>query len=54
MTAEKLGEIDRRIAEPNGVQKMPGHLGDTGHDDACPGCPIIDGLPGGTTTRFKG
>lgn len=46
ITTEKLGEIDRKIAELTGLREMLGHLVETCHGDARPECPIIDGLSG--------
>ena len=43
---EKLGEIDRKIAELTGLREMLGQLVETCHGDARPECPIIDGLSG--------
>ena len=43
---EKLGEIDRKIAELTGLRQMLGHLVTTCHGDARPDCPILDGLSG--------
>lgn len=45
---EKLGEIDRKIAELTGLREMLGHLVENCHGDARPECPIIDGLSGKT------
>lgn len=44
IATEKLGEIDRKIAELTGLREMLGHLVKTCHGDARPECPIIDGL----------
>ncbi|RDW14256.1 Cu(I)-responsive transcriptional regulator [Paracoccus thiocyanatus] len=46
IATEKLGEIDRKIAELAGLREMLGHLVETCHGDARPECPIIDGLSG--------
>lgn len=46
IATEKLGEIDRKIAELTGLREMLGHLVETCHGDARPECPIIDGLSG--------
>lgn len=46
IATEKLGEIDRKIAELTGLRKMLGHLVANCHGDARPDCPIIDGLSG--------
>lgn len=43
---EKLGEIDRKIAELTGLRELLGHLVENCHGDARPDCPIIDGLSG--------
>lgn len=43
---EKLGEIDRKIAELTGLREMLGHLVEHCHGDGRPECPIIDGLSG--------
>jgi len=48
IATEKLGEIDRKIAELTGLREMLGHLVATCHGDARPECPIIDGLSGKT------
>jgi len=48
IATEKLGEIDRKIAELTGLREMLGHLVETCHGDARPECPIIDGLSGKT------
>ncbi|MEO3385101.1 Cu(I)-responsive transcriptional regulator [Mesorhizobium sp. CAU 1741] len=45
---DKLGEIDRKIAELTGLRDMLGHLVSNCHGDARPDCPIIDGLSGRT------
>ena len=46
IATEKLGEIDRKIAELTGLREMLGHLVENCHGDARPECPIIDGLSG--------
>lgn len=46
IASEKLGEIDRKIAELNGLRQMLGNLVENCHGDARPECPIIDGLSG--------
>lgn len=46
IATEKLGEIDRKIAELTGLRSMLGHLVENCHGDARPDCPIIDGLSG--------
>lgn len=46
IATEKLGEIDRKIAELTGLREMLGHLVESCHGDARPECPIIDGLSG--------
>ncbi|MBS3979749.1 MAG: Cu(I)-responsive transcriptional regulator [Rhodobacteraceae bacterium] len=46
IATEKLGEIDRKIAELTGLLEMLGHLVENCHGDARPDCPIIDGLSG--------
>lgn len=46
IATEKLGEIDRKIAELIGLREMLGHLVENCHGDARPDCPIIDGLSG--------
>lgn len=43
---EKLGEIDRKIAELTALRHMLGHLVSNCHGDNRPDCPIIDGLAG--------
>ena len=43
---EKLGEIDRKIAELTALRHTLGHLVETCHGDSRPDCPIIDGLSG--------
>ncbi|MVS98437.1 Cu(I)-responsive transcriptional regulator [Devosia marina] len=48
IATEKLGEIDRKIAELTGLREMLGHLVENCHGDARPDCPIIDGLSGKT------
>ncbi len=42
----KLGEIDRKIAELEGLRDMLRHLVANCHGDDRPDCPIIDGLAG--------
>lgn len=42
----KLGEIERKIAELQGLHDMLKHLVATCHGDHRPECPIIDGLSG--------
>lgn len=51
IATEKLGEIDRKIAELTGLREMLGHLVETCNGDARPDCPIIDGLSGRTTSH---
>jgi Cu(I)-responsive transcriptional regulator len=46
IATEKLGQIDRKIAELTGLREMLGHLVENCHGDARPECPIIDGLSG--------
>jgi len=46
IATEKLGEIDRKIAELTGLREMLRHLVENCHGDARPDCPIIDGLSG--------
>lgn len=46
IATEKLGEIDRKIAELTGLREILGHLVENCHGDARPDCPIIDGLSG--------
>jgi len=48
IASEKLGEIDRKIAELTGLREMLGHLVENCHGDARPECPIIDGLAAST------
>ncbi|MFB2531926.1 Cu(I)-responsive transcriptional regulator [Paracoccus sp. p3-h83] len=48
IATEKLGEIDRKIAELTGLREMLGHLVENCHGDARPECSIIDGLSGKT------
>ncbi len=43
---DKLGEIDRKIAELTALRDMLGHLVAHCHGDGRPECPIIDGLSG--------
>jgi MerR family copper efflux transcriptional regulator len=42
----KLGAIDCKIAELQGLRDMLSHLVDNCHGDHRPECPIIDGLSG--------
>lgn len=49
IATEKLGEIDRKIAELTELREMLGHLVENCHGDARPECPIIDGLSGRTS-----
>ena len=42
----KLTEIDRKLAELQGLRDMLSHLVANCHGDARPQCPIIDGLSG--------
>ncbi len=42
----KLSEIDRKLAELQGLRDMLRHLVDNCHGDDRPDCPIIDGLSG--------
>ncbi|WP_209428173.1 Cu(I)-responsive transcriptional regulator [Pararhodobacter sp. SW119] len=46
IATEKLGEIDRKIAELTGLREILGHLVEKCHGDLRPDCPIIDGLSG--------
>ncbi|MEH6721787.1 MAG: Cu(I)-responsive transcriptional regulator [Aurantimonas endophytica] len=46
IATEKLGEIDRKIAELTALRQMLGHLVGNCHGDMRPECPIIDGLSG--------
>jgi Cu(I)-responsive transcriptional regulator len=46
IASTKLGEIDRKIAELQGLRDMLGHLVANCHGDNRPECPIIDGLSG--------
>ena len=46
IASAKLGEIDRKIAELQGLRDMLGHLVANCHGDHRPECPIIDGLSG--------
>ena len=46
IATEKLGEIDRKIAELTGLRQILGHLVGSCHGDVHPDCPIIDGLSG--------
>lgn len=48
VATEKLGEIDRKIAELTGLRAILRHLVENCHGDARPECPIIDGLSGKT------
>ncbi len=48
IATDKLGEIDRKIAELTGLREMLGHLVENCQGDARPECPIIDGLSGKT------
>jgi MerR family transcriptional regulator, copper efflux regulator len=48
VATEKLGEIDRKIAELTGLRTILRHLVENCHGDARPECPIIDGLSGKT------
>ncbi|APH72247.1 Cu(I)-responsive transcriptional regulator [Aquibium oceanicum] len=50
----KLGEIDRKIAELEGLREMLRHLVANCHGDERPDCPIIDGLAGEETPRAHG
>lgn len=47
----KLGEIERKIAELQGLRDMLRHLVANCHGDHRPECPIIDGLSGGAAPR---
>ena len=51
IATEKLGEIERKIAELTDLRDMLGHLVRHCHGDARPECPIIDGLSGRTTSH---
>jgi MerR family copper efflux transcriptional regulator len=42
----KLNEIDRKLAELQGLRDMLSHLVANCHGDGRPQCPIIDGLSG--------
>lgn len=44
IAATRLGEIERKIAELEGLRDMLRHLVDHCHGDSRPDCPIIDGL----------
>ena len=46
IAATKLGEIERKIIELQGLRDMLKHLVASCHGDARPECPIIDGLSG--------
>lgn len=46
IATEKLGEIDRKIAELKGLRQMLGHLVENCHGGARPDCPTIVGLSG--------
>lgn len=46
IAAAKLGEIERKIAELQGLRDMLKHLVVNCHGDHRPDCPIIDGLSG--------
>lgn len=46
IATEKLGEIDRKIAELTGLRELFGQLVEQCHGDGRPECPIIDGLSG--------
>ena len=50
----KLGEIDRKIAELEGLRDMLRHLVANCHGDERPDCPIIDGLAGEETPGAQG
>jgi MerR family copper efflux transcriptional regulator len=45
----KLSEIDRKLAELQGLRDMLKHLVANCHGDVRPECPIIDGLSGKAT-----
>ncbi|SEM58908.1 Cu(I)-responsive transcriptional regulator [Loktanella fryxellensis] len=51
---EKLGEIDRKIAELTALRVTLGHLVAHCHGDNRPDCPIIDGLSGDRAGPSKG
>ena len=44
----KLREIDRKLAELQGLRDLLRHLVDHCHGDHRPDCPILDGLSGAT------
>jgi len=46
IAAAKLAEIDRKLAELQGLRDMLKHLVAHCHGDRRPDCPIIDGLAG--------
>lgn len=46
IAAIKLGEIERKITELQGLRDMLKHLMASCHGDDRPECPIIDGLSG--------
>jgi Cu(I)-responsive transcriptional regulator len=46
LASTKLSEIERKIAELQGLRDMLKHLVATCHGDHRPECPIIDGLSG--------
>lgn len=46
IAADKLDEIDRKIAELTGLRQMLAHLVASCHGDDRPHCPIIEGLSG--------
>ena len=46
IAATKLGEIERKIIELQGLRDMLKHLVASCHGDDRPECPIIDGLSG--------
>ena len=46
VAATKLGEIERKIIELQGLRDMLKHLVASCHGDSRPECPIIDGLSG--------
>ena len=51
VAAARLADIDRKIAELQGLRHMLGHLVDRCHGDDRPDCPIIDGLSGGAALQ---